>query len=372
MCDHPGYLGQERGQNMSDRVRVGVVGTSWFADLMHLPNLKSHARAELSAICGRSRTRAEELAAKYAIPHVFTDYREMIAHGNLQALIVVTPDDLHYPITMAALDARLHVLCEKPLALHAAHARAMYEKAEAVGVKHMVFFTYRWLPIYRYVRQLLDQGYLGRCFHCHIRYVGDYGRAGQYGWRFDKQRSNGILGDLGSHMVDLARWYVGDIAQVCGQFTTFVERPGLNGQHLDPANDAALVAVQFVNGAQGMIQVSAVAHVGERGQEQHVVLHGEEGTLEVNFTFAGAEIRGVHGGEKQFRSLTIPDELWGDVDRNNLLDPFLKQSIGTRLFIDAIIEDRPAVPTFYDGYQAQVVIDAAIESQERGQWVTIT
>lgn len=359
---------------MSDRVRVGVVGTSWFADGMHLPNLKSHAQAELSAICGRDRTRAEEMASKYAIPQVFTDYREMIAHGNLQALIVITPDDLHYPITMAALDAGLHVLCEKPLAMQAAHAKAMYEKAEAVGVKHMVFFTFRWPPIHRYVHQLIDQGFIGRCYHSQFSYLGDYGRNGEYGWRFDRQHSNGILGDLGSHMIDLARWYVGDIAQVCGHLSTFVKRPGPNGQQLDPANDAAVLALKFLNGAQGTIQVSAVANVGEQGQVQHIVLYGDEGTLQVNvdFTYAGTTVRGIRNGEQQFRSLPIPDEFWGDVDRNELLDPFVKQPIGTRLFIDSILENQSVSPTFYDGYQAQLVIDAAIKSHEEGQWVTLT
>jgi predicted dehydrogenase len=83
-----------------------------------------------------------------------------------------------------------------------------------------------WVPVFRYVRQLLDQGYLGLCFHCYMRYVGDYGRAGQYGWRFEQHRSNGILGDLGVHMIDLARWYVGDISKVCGHLTTFIEREG--------------------------------------------------------------------------------------------------------------------------------------------------
>jgi len=361
---------------VSDTVRVGVVGTSWYADLMHLPNLKSHPRAELSAICGRSRNRTEEIATKFAIPHVFTDYRDMIAQGGLQALVVATPDDMHYPITMDALDAGLHVLCEKPLAPTVAQARAMYEKAESVGVKHMTFFTYRWIPVHRYVRQLLDQGYLGRCFHCHIRYLGGYGRTGQYAWRFDRQRSNGILGDLGSHMIDLAHWYVGDIAKVCGHLATFIDRPGTNGQRLDPANDAALLAIQFVNGAQGMIQVSAVAHVGERDQEQHIVLHGEEGTLEVAFTFTGAEIRGARHDEEHFRILPVPDELWGEVDRTNpfldqLFEPFVKQSIGTRLFIDAIAEDRPVTPNFYDGFRVQAVIDAAIESHQSGQWISL-
>jgi predicted short-subunit dehydrogenase-like oxidoreductase (DUF2520 family) len=84
---------------MLESVRVGVVGTSWFADGFHLPNLASHPRVEIAAICGRTRERAAELAAKYAVPRVFTDYRAMIASGALDALVVVTPDVLHHPIT---------------------------------------------------------------------------------------------------------------------------------------------------------------------------------------------------------------------------------------------------------------------------------
>src|SRR5437763_16585958 len=123
---------------MPPNVRIGIVGTSGYMDMMYGPALQTHPRAELAAICGRNRSRAEEMAAKYSVPHVFTDYREMIAHGDLNALIVATPDDLHYEITMQALSAGLHVLCEKPLALRAAQAWEMYRKAEAARVRHMV------------------------------------------------------------------------------------------------------------------------------------------------------------------------------------------------------------------------------------------
>ena len=162
---------------MREQVRVGVVGTSGWADLMHLPSLKSHPGATITAICGRNRDRAEEMAQKYAIPSVFTDYREMIDQADLHALVVSTPDDLHYPITMQALEAGLHVVCEKPLALDAGQAREMYEKAEAVGVKHMVLFTYRWLPHYQHLHSLIDGGYLGRGFQCYPRFLYGSGRA---------------------------------------------------------------------------------------------------------------------------------------------------------------------------------------------------
>ena len=360
----------------ADMVRVGVVGTSWWADLMHLPGLSRHPRAQLHALCGRSRDRAEALAAMYSVPHVFTDYRDLIGSGEVDALLVATPDDLHYSVTMAALEAGLHVLCEKPLALTAAQARSMYEKAEAAGVKHMVFFTNRWVPAYRYVHELLDQGYVGRLYHCDIRYLGGYGRARRYGWRFDGRRSNGILGDLGSHAIDLARWYVGDIARVSGHLGTFVDRPGPDGEPLDPANDAALLSAEFANGAQGTILVSAVAHVGDRGIEGRVVLHGEEGTLEVEVTFQGAQVRGARRDETQIRPLPVPEEWWGEVDRtkpytDRIPELFAGQPIGARRFIDAIVEGRPAEPTFFEGMQSQAVIDAAIEAHGSRRWVAV-
>lgn len=366
---------------MTEQVRIGIVGTSGWSDFLHLPSLKSAPQAALVAICGRNRARAAEMAQKYAIPQVFTDYRAMLEKGGLQALVVATPDDLHYPIVMDALDAGLHVLCEKPLALNAEQAKAMWTKAEAVGVKHMVFHTFRWMAHSQHLRHLLDEGYLGRPYHCEFRHFGGYGRGAEYGWRFDSRRSNGILGDLGSHMIDLARWYVGEIASVSAHLPTYVARSGVDGQPLEAANDAALLAVAFANGAQGVIQVSAVAHMAERFLQQTITLHGEAGTLELDFPFAGpgaaAVIRGARHDETHFQPLLIPETLWGDVDHNRppmayVADYFASQPVGVHQFINAIIEDRPVSPNFYDGFRTQAVIDAALESHRRGCWVTVS
>src|SRR5262245_36266625 len=97
-------------------VRVGVVGTSWWADAMYLPPLKAHPDAEVVAVCGRDEGRATDFAARWNVSQVYTDYRRMIDEARLDALIVASGNDSHYPITMAALDAKIHVLCDKPLA----------------------------------------------------------------------------------------------------------------------------------------------------------------------------------------------------------------------------------------------------------------
>lgn len=359
---------------MSDPVRVGVIGTSAFAEMVHLSNLKSHPQAEIAAICGRNPDRAREMAKKYEIPLVFTDYREMIEKGDLHAIEVIAPDDLHYPMTMDALDAGLHVLCEKPLALNAEQAKAMYDKAEVAGVVHMTFFTYRWLPFHRYLKQLVQDGHIGRCIHCYMRYVGGYGRGPQYRWRWDRQRANGAVGDLGSHMIDFARWYVGDIGAVSAQLDGFVARPGLDGKPVDPSNDAAMLLLRFQNGAQGLIHLSAVAHVGDRVLDQHITLYGESGTFELDFTFAGTRLACVREGEKQFGTLDIPIELWANGDPSDLrqaFEVFRHQSAGDRLFVDAILEDRPVTPSFYEGFKVQQVIDAAIASDQSGTWVSL-
>ncbi len=361
---------------MSEKIHVGIISTSWWADEMYLPSLKSHPLAEVAAICGRNRDRAEEMARKYDISRVFTDYHDMIENGNLQAVVVATPPDLHYPMTMDALDAGLHVLCEKPMAFNAEQARKMYEKAQATDVVHMILFTWRWMPEYRYLKELIDEGYLGRSYQCYMNFLTDGGRDREkYSWLSDRRRSSGVLGGSGSHLIDLARWYLGDITKVCAHLTTFGNSPGFNDQPLDPANDSAIIAVQFESGVQGLIQLSNMAHVGDRLFEQRITLHGKLGTLEADFEFAGAkggiELRGARHDQEHIQPLQVPERILGKVDETNRLDPFVKQSVGPRLFIDAILEDRQVVPNFYEGLKVQEVIDAVIESDQQGCWVSL-
>jgi predicted dehydrogenase len=356
---------------MADQVRVGVIGTSWWADLIHLPNLHGYPRAVLAAICGRNRERADEMAQKYGISQVFTDYREMIEKGGLDAVVISVPDDLHYPMVMDALDAGLHVLCEKPLAMDAAAARAMYEKAESAGVKHTVFFTLRWLPAQRYLRELLDSGYLGRIYDCQFTFLGGFGRSGEYGWRYDRQYGNGVWADLGSHIIDLAHWYVGEVEGVSAHLTTFLEHTGGHDSAFDPANDSAVGALRFTNGAHGTLHVSTVTHIGAPIVDQQVVLYGEGGVLKARYSFNGLDLSGARSDENEVRPIPVPDHFWGDTPRDRPFEVFRTLPLGGRLFVDAILDGTPVSPTFYDGMKAQAVIDAGIESHETGRWVTV-
>ena len=137
---------------------------------MHLPALHAHPNAEIIAICGRNPENAQRMAARWNIPQIYTDYRTMIDRGDLEAIVVSTANDTHYPMTMKALQSGLHVLCEKPLALTYAQAQEMADLAEEKGLKHMVPFTYSFMPTARYLKELIESGYIGQPYHLNMRY----------------------------------------------------------------------------------------------------------------------------------------------------------------------------------------------------------
>lgn len=357
---------------MTKQLRIGVVGTGWWVDTMHLPALKSHPQAEVVALCGRNRARAQPLADKFAIPHVYADYRQMVEEARLDAVVISSPDETHYEIAMAAFDAGLHVLCEKPLATNSALAKAMLARAEASGRKHMVFFTFRWLPHMRYLFELVDEGYLGAIYHGYFRWLLAYPPFLIDGWR---ARANGALADVGSHLVDMAHRTMGDIAQVNAQIRSWPQAMNAAGERFGPANDAATAMLQFASGAMGVIQVSSVAHTAGQWEGWQVLLHGEKGSLELSHTADGQLILwGARRGEARSMPLSAPAHLLTGLPPEQAENPksedvFTRQAVGSRLFVDAILQDLPVTPTFFEGFKVQQVIDAALESNRRGCWV---
>ena len=137
------------------RVGVGVIGVGGISSYVHLPGLRLCPRAEIVAVCDADGNLARQRAAEYDVPHVFTDYRDLLRLPAVDAVVVATPTVLHAPIALAAIAAGKHVLVEKQLAMDYAEAVTMYEAAERAGVHHMTAFTYRFVPAMRYLRHLL-------------------------------------------------------------------------------------------------------------------------------------------------------------------------------------------------------------------------
>jgi predicted dehydrogenase len=288
--------------------RIAIVGTSWWIERMYLPALLGHPAAELVALCGRDRARADHVAglvagAGHRRPAVETRWQALVARGDLDALVVAVPDDLHRPVAEAALDAGLHVCCEKPLARTAADARAVRDAAVRRGRLGMTYFTYRWLPHYRLARALVrgDRALglaprVGRVRQLHVRFLSALGRATAGGtfmppprdpWRHDPARSGGVLTDLGTHVADLVRVVAGEVTRVAASV-----RADGTGALPGTTSDAVVMALEGRgdDGApwHGTVHLCTAVDVGDRGLLQSLVIVGEAATLDLSVTVQGA------------------------------------------------------------------------------------
>jgi predicted dehydrogenase len=365
---------------MSGKVRIGIVGTSWWADAMYLPALAKHPLAEVRGIVGGSRpAHTREFAAQWGIPGAYDSLGEMLAAEPLDALLVLTPNGSHFESVMTGLEHGLHVLCEKPLAMSAGQARRMAEAAERAGVITMVPFTYRFMPANRYVKELIDEGYIGRPYHLNLRYYTGYGRSGAYAWRFDAGEAGlGVSGDLGSHWAYLARWYYGEIDAVTAVFSRIVPRAARpDGAPFEAAEDAAMMLLEFASGATGSLHVSSLAYEpGRFGQRHEMDFHGSGGSLRSTCDWIGVQrVDGCRADEPETRQLPIPDRIFGSARRDSVhdtyRDTFREQDHMTRAFVTAIANGEPASPDFADGLAVQRILDAAGRSAREGRRVRI-
>jgi predicted dehydrogenase len=358
-----------------DRVQLGIIGTSGWTEMMYFNNLKGRDDVEIAGVCGRNPGPLAEVAGKHGIGGTYTDYRRLIADGGLDAVVVAAPDDEHLEMTLAAIDAGLHVLCEKPLANSAADARRMLEAAEQRGVKHMVLFTWRWQPHFQWLKALLEAGDLGRVYRAQFSFITGFARNDAYQWRHDPRRANGVLGDLGSHMIDLGRWYFGEIASVSATLGTSISRAHVAGHESGSGNDSAHLALQFANGTLSVVDVTVVSHTADMLVKHVVRLEAEKGTLELEHIFIGADagttIRMHSDATETIQKLSVPPQYFGRSDPANFFSVYATEPVGVLGFVRDIRENRQPAPGFDVGVKVQEVVDAALLSDREGRRVTL-
>ena len=366
------------------RVGVGIIGAGGISEYKHLPGLQACPRAEIVALCDNDPDLVRARAASYNVPHTFTDYRALLAQPGVDAVVIATPTVLHAPITLAAIASGKHVLVEKQLAMSYAEAVGMYEAAEAAGVRHMTAFTYRFVPAMRYLRHLLGQGMVGLPRHLRVARFQDWPDE-DIGWRQHRaQAGSGEMGDMGAHRFDYCHDLVGPIARVVALTRTFVpERRARGGGPPVPTDveDCALVLAEFAPGVgveQGTVASFDFSKV-TRGRGfggnalDELELYGTEGTLIYHLHTPNEVLRGTVDGPME--RLPLPPE-WlvypGSPRDPSAGDPAtIFRYDEDFAFIQAIVEDRPCVPSFYDGMRCQAVVDAALRSAAEGRWVDV-
>ena len=360
-------------------LRIAIIGTGRWAKLVHAPGVKSHPRAELVAVCSRTRENVEDMAREFDVPNAITDYRDVIAMDGLDGIVVCTTVLSHRDICMAAIERGLHVFCEKPLGMDLAETRVLTQAAEGAGVKNMVAFTTRFVPHAKYVKQLLDQGHVGRPYLMNLSKMAGYaGDNAPMRWRYERRLAGaGVLADLGSHAIDLAMWYFGPIKSVCATLPQFVPtraHPETGAACPCDVDDAAALLVEFDSGVQGVLHISWVAH---KGRSQTLSICGSEGTLVLDSNVDGWEIDlvGSRAGEQALRPVEVPAELMAGIDGSSKEAGFASFVANypsmSRKFIDVILNDEAPCPSFRDGMRVQEVMEAAIASASEKRWVDL-
>jgi predicted dehydrogenase len=365
---------------MGTTLKVGVIGAGIGAG--YIAGFQKHPGADVTAVCARTTSRVEPLARRYGIPSVYTDYEAMLEHEPLDIVVVATPNYLHHPMTLTTLKAGKHIVCDKPLALNVVQAREMVEAAEKAQRKHFVPFIWRFLPAARYMREIIEAGFVGQPFHVHVRYLnlgwGDMN--GPLRWQYDKQQAgSGSLGNLGSHAIHLIQWWLGNFKRVCALLTTAVKERTLpdSAEHAPVyVDDVCTLLGELEDGTPIMFQASSVALVERACLE--IGVFGSEGSLIFSDNWGDDDaptgrIRAMRRNDHVSSRVPIPQRLVGEfLDMPDYYTPF--RTCFTRMageLVDAIREDRPAMPNFHDGLLVQQVIAAVLKSAEEERWVFV-
>jgi len=354
--------------------RVGIIGTSWWADAMYLPALRSIDDVEVVATLGRDGGRTQAFADRWNIGTWATE-TDAFFDTPMDAVVIASANDSHHPLTMQALAHGLDVLCEKPLGVTVEEAREMHSAAISAGAVTLVPFTYRYMPVNQWLKRLIDDGYLGDPFHLGLRYFTGFARDGEYAWRFDRAAAgSGVIGDIGSHFLHLARWFFGEVESISCISRSFVprdERP--DGHPYVRGEDSAVMTLGFVSGAYATVQVSAVCWEGTAfGQTHEFDAHGSDGSLYATCDWdRRQEVRGVKAGEPgPANLLSIPDDLWAgarrDTVHNTYRDVFRGGGAMIGDFIHSVRTRKPVEPSFTEGLRIQELCDAAVASAAVG------
>src|SRR5258708_30243790 len=239
----------------------------------------------LVAIAGRNEAAVREAAQRYGYEKYYTDWHDLIKDPDVQLFDNGGTNDAHAEPCITAAKAGKHILCEKPLARTAPEAKKMLDAVNKAGVKHMVAFNYRFVPAIRQVRQLIESGALGQIYHFRAMYLQEWIADPDFPmvWRLDKNTAgSGALGDLGAHIIDLARFLVGEPARLMAMTKTFIEdRPTGDGTRGHVTVDDAFVStVEFANGAIGTLEASRFAP----GRKNYNVfeINAEHGSIRFN------------------------------------------------------------------------------------------
>ena len=387
------------------KLNVGLVGAGFMgkAHVVAYSNMPKFfwpapAVPVLKTICDIEPSIAEEARERFGFEKCCTDWHEIINDPEIDVVSVCTPNDSHAPIAIAALQAGKHVICEKPIASTLEDAKAMAEAAEEAakkGVVSMNAYQYRRVPAIDLAKKFIDEGAVGELLNVRCTYLQSWSADpdSPLSWRFQKDIAGaGTLGDIASHVIDIAQYLAGGIDEVVSMVKTYIkERPVQEGgvdllgtvklgaeaprKEVDVDDEDAFL-VKFKNGAVGSIE--ATRNAWGRNNFITVELHGTKGSIAFNYERLN-ELQVCFADDpddrRGFKTIyTGPAHFHGEVTWNipgmNIGYGELK-TIEMYEFIKAIAEGYQPSTSFGVGYRVERVCDAVMKSADTRQWVKV-
>jgi predicted dehydrogenase len=355
--------------SQSKVMRIGVIGTGAFAEQCHLPGLQTHPQAKVVAIAGRRPERRRSLAARFNIPAVYTDYRELCARADLDAITIVTPNDEHAAQAEAGFASGKHVFCEKPLATSVTEAEQMVRAAELSRKIHQVAFTYRYLYGLQELRRRIHRGDIGVPYHLRAQHNSWDGLQpdASLGFRAVRARGGGVLYDMGPHLFDLAQFLFGPLRSVTGLYhhVPYGRKGGLAMPPTQETDDLATAWFTHESGLRGQWFASQV--MPSCGDKSHIEVIGQGGALRASLSRGRIDtLRIVRPPSTRWEELPLPAE--ARTDRPSALTTMM------RSFVDACLRGKldPAIDaSFHDGLAVQLAIDAVEKASAKVPWIPV-
>lgn len=344
-----------------DEIRLGVIGLGMGRN--HVAGFQSHPRARVVAVADMNERLLNEIADRYGVEKRYTSAEDMLAKEHLDAVSIATPNKFHAPLTLAAIAAGCHVLCEKPMAMNAAEAREMLDAAQQAGKRLMINFSYRFNEMSMALKQQVDAGLLGEIYFGRTVWHRRRGLPGFGGWFGQKALSGGgPLIDLGVHRLDLALWLMGYPKPVWVMGSTY--------QHLGSAlaqkqgktfdvEDLAAGMIRFENGATLIVEASWAANIKE-SEFMETRLYG---------TRAGLVQRNLDEGYR-FEAEIFLEKDGAHFDMK-LHPPYPPVTSSYYHFVDCLATGKPHLATGEEGLRVMQILDALYQSAAEGRPVEI-
>lgn len=335
------------------KVKIGVIGCGSIAQHRHLPEYKMNEQVELVAVCDINTERANSVAQQYGVK-AYTNYEELLASGTVEAVSVCTPNYLHAPISVAALNSGVHVLCEKPMATSEEEAKAMIEAAKTNGKKLMIGHNQRFVASHQKARELIEKGEIGKIYSFRTA----FGHGGPEGWSVDGKESwffkkdeafIGAMGDLGVHKTDMLRYILNEEIVEVG---SFVES---NAKDFANVDDNAVCVLKTESGIIGTLAASW-AYNGK--EDNSTIVYGEKGILRL-------EDDPTYSLVAQYATGEVVNYELGKIQSND--EGGQSNSHVIEQFVDAVAEDKESPVPGEEGLKSLAVILAALKSSQTKQ-----